>query len=123
MAGVVKVAAQLNITNETFELRKKAGTSEFVQDNPGGGVPGTVTATVAGVDVDLSPLTTEGWVRLQNIDLVNNVEWGPFAAAAFHPIGIMEPGEPAMFRMSPGKTLRIKAVAGTPLVLIEANED
>ena len=86
-------------------------------------MPGTLTVPTAGVDVDLSALTTEGWVRLQNLDDANFVEWGPEVAAVFHPIGRLNAGEPALFRLSPGKTLHLKADTAACLVQVLACED
>jgi len=95
----------------------------FTQNNDGGGVPGTVTVPVAGVNLDLSELGTEGWARFQNLDADNFVEHGPEVAAVFHPYGRMGPGEPACFRLSPGKTVHLKADTADCLVQVLVMED
>lgn len=124
MANEIRVTAALEIANGTFSLpRIGAAQLTFDQAGAGGGVPGQVTATTAGVDVDLSALGTEGWLWMKNLDDENFVEWGAYDGAAFHPIGRMEPGEPAVFRLSPGKTLHLKADTASCLVQVLANED
>lgn len=122
--GAIKVTGRIAIKNGTFELGQ-TGNAQLLVDQliPGGGVPGKQTATVAGINVDLSALTTEGWVRIQNEDPINFVEWGPDVVAVFHPIGKLKPGEFALFRLSPGKTLHLKANSADCIVSVLVNED
>ena len=49
----------------------------IIQDGMGGPTPGTIATSVAGVTVDLSELTTQGWVRMKNIDDTDSIDWGP----------------------------------------------
>lgn len=95
----------------------------FEQANPGGGVPGTLEVPTAGVDVDLSALTQQGWARLQNLDDTNIVQHGPKPGATFYPYGRMKPGEPAEFRLDPGATLHLKADTAACLVQVLVMEN
>ena len=54
-------------------------------------------------------ITTEGWCLLVNTDDTNFITYGPEDTGAMIPFGIMEPGEPAIFRWSPGMVLRAEA--------------
>lgn len=125
MAEEIKVVASLQVDNGLFHL-PKAGPSivKIDQNNPGGGVPGTVTVTVGGIDIDLSPpaLGTPGWVRMENTDPTNFVEFGIYNGGIFYPLGKMLPGEPALFRLAISN-FRLKANTADCLVLVQACED
>ena len=66
------------------------------------------TSEEALVVGDLSGV--EGFIALRNLDATNFVTWGPESGGAMVAIGKLLPlGEPAIFRMKPGVTLRLKA--------------
>jgi len=126
MAGTISVTAALQARNQDENWDSgKVGQAQlsFVQNNPGGGVPGTITVPVAGVDVDLSELGVQGWARLQNLDGTNFVQHGPKSGGTFYPYGKMEPGEPAEFRLDPGATVHLKADTADCLVQVLVMED
>jgi len=124
--GSVFVTAALQAKNPDSKWDSgKVGQAQLTLDQnaDGGGVPGTITIPTAGVNLDLSALGTEGWARFQNLDDTNFVEHGPEVAAVFHPYGRMGPGEPALFRLSPGKTVHLKADTASCLVQVIVHED
>jgi hypothetical protein len=109
-------------------------------DSIEGPTPGSFLATTAGVDVDLSALTTPGLARFQNNDPTNYVEYGIWdpTGAVFYPLGELLPGESYPIRLSrnignetgpgdPGTAvldndnrLRFKAISGACQVTVEA---
>jgi len=119
--GAIKVTGRIAIKNNTFELGQ-TGNAQLLVDQTleGGGVPGKHVATTAGSNVDLSALTTLGWVRIQNEDPDNFVEWG-FGAGTL--LGKMKPGEFGLFRLNPGTTLHFKADTANCICTVLANED
>lgn len=64
-----------------------------------GPTPGAVTATVAGVDVSLSELTTPGVCRIRNLGS-NTVHYGIHDGTNFFPFGEVRPGCHADFVFS-----------------------
>jgi hypothetical protein len=110
MSDEILVRSELSVRNGNFLLPKQGGVQSIDQNAVGGGVPGLMLATTAGVDVTTTGITTLGYCWLKNLDSSNYVEWGPLDTAVFYPIGKMKPGESAgPFRLSPGKTLHLKA--------------
>jgi len=125
MSDEVKVTASLEIINDTFRLEKTGRTTlTFDQTTKGGGVPGTITIPAADTVVDLSDLGTEGWLWMKNLDATNYVSWGPDnGSSAIAKVGRLEAGEPALFRLEPGLTLRMQANVAPCQVQILACED
>lgn len=111
MAGEIVVTSAIEVRKDEFLFPVHTNERKtFNQANIGGGGPGAISIPVAGANIDLSKFGTVGWCKFINTDPDNFVEWGAEVAAVFHPIGRMEPLEPAgPFRLSPGKTLHLKA--------------
>lgn len=127
MADEIRVKASIKVENGEFQF-PEIGRSEVRVDQAaeGGGVPGTLSIGTSEEDVDLSALTTEGWLWMKNLDTTNHVQWGASTGGTFPSmvtIGRLEAGEPALFRMEPGATLRMKANSSACLVYIGAMED
>lgn len=123
MAGEIKVTAALECTKGNFKLPKFGGQQQSInQTGTGGGVPGMVEATTAGVDVSTTGLTNIGWCYIKNIDATNFMEWGPKVTGTFHPIGKLLPGEEITFRLSPGKTLHVKGDTATVETIVQILE-
>lgn len=125
MADEIKVQASIEITNNNFRLPKYgASILQINQNNPGGGVPGTVEIPVADTLVDLSALTVLGFCWIQNIDANNYVTYGPDSGGgALVPFGRIRPGENAIWRFEPGVLLRMLANTAPVEIQIVANED
>lgn len=89
--------------------------------------PGALTATTAGVNVDLSNLTTPALCRIMNLDATNFVEYGIWTGSVFEELGELLPGESYPLRLSRnllagGRQLRVKADTADCNILIEAFE-
>lgn len=128
-----------------FTIIKKSGAitqinhtpqpSSFRADVTGakGPTPGAIDVTTAGVEVDLTELSTPGFCRLMNQDDTNYVRYGilDIDGATFHELGELGPGESYVLKLSRliGKTvgtadegLFLKADTATCVVLVEAFE-
>lgn len=125
MANEIKVTSGLEVENESFRTGQLGGRLlQFDQTGQGGGVPGLIEATTAGVDADLSALTTPGWAYFRNLDDTNFVQIGHWSGSTFYPFAKMKPGEPAgPIRLDPALTLRFKADTANCLVQACVMED
>lgn len=67
-----------------------------------GPLPGSVTASVSGTDVDFSGLTKPALCRLMNQDATNYVDVGIYepATGTFYPLMELQPGETYVIRLS-----------------------
>lgn len=127
MANEIKVVASLQCDNGNFKLPKAGGAQvNITQAAPGGGVPGLVIATNAaqGVAVSVTGVSTEGWVRMENVDDTAIIDWGvDDGGGNLIEVGKMEPGEPALFRMDPTATLRLRSSVASSKVIVTILED
>jgi len=124
MSNEIVIQSSVKAENGNFAIGKIGGFNQQIDQAAPGGEVLNITATTVGVDVDMSNLTTEGICRLLNVDETNFVEWGPKSGGTFYPLGKMKPGEPAgPFRLSPGKTLHLKADSASCLVQAVVLED
>lgn len=100
MANEARVSSLLAINAGNVQYSSLP--SAFTADVTGrkGPVPGAFTATTAGVDVDLSELTTPGLYRVMNLDATNFVEIGIRDADGFLPFHEIMPGETYVGRFS-----------------------
>lgn len=122
----------------------RPGSTTFKADLDGdayGPTPGNLLVTVAGIDVDLSNLSSlGGWCRIQNLDEVassaNFLSIGAWDGVTFYPIHELLQGEFYICRLSRDlgeefgtgtgttgaaiNTLRLKADNATIPVLVEA---
>lgn len=76
---------------------------QFDVATAGGPSPGEITVTIAGVDVDLSALTTPGVCVFKNLDPTNFVEVGirEPGTSTFYPLLILRPGRGWIVELSP----------------------
>lgn len=67
-----------------------------------GPVPGAITVTIAGTDIDFSQLVLPGYCRIQNLDTTNVVHYGIWdpTIQRFYPLGELLPGETYPLRLS-----------------------
>lgn len=79
-------------------------TAAFNPDVAGakGPVPGAITVTPVGVDVDFSELTTPGLCIISNLDETSYFEYGIWdpEGAIFYPLGEVLPGESWPLRLA-----------------------
>jgi len=138
MANEATIRASLTIVNGNLNYRSFP--SEFKADVAGtlGPTPGAFSATLAGVDVDFSELTTPGLCRIANLDSTNFVEVGIWDGVSFYPFMDILAGEWWVYRIAASltdefgtgtgttgpaiNTLRIKADTAACNVVVEAFE-
>lgn len=125
MANEIKITSAIEVENGNLKFPRHGGGQplSFDQATLGGPYPGTIEIGTAEEVVSLSELTTLGWAKFINLDNTNYVTWGPESGGAMVPIGRMEPGEPAQFRIEPGITLRMQANTAACKVMILVFED
>lgn len=108
MADEAQVRSSLQITKKTSSgltrLEYRSQPTVFTADVTGtkGPVPGALTVTVDGVDVDFSELTVPALCRLQNQDDTNFFEYGIWdpESSTFFPLGEVLAGETYTLRLS-----------------------
>lgn len=112
----IKITASIAVEKGNFKVpRQGAAELKFDMAGLGGGVPGKVNLSEGTeVDLDLSALSVEGWLWMRNLSTVHDIKWGPKSGGVMIPCGIMEPGEPALFRLVPGVTIRMALIDQTP---------
>jgi hypothetical protein len=113
-----KVVLRKGNNAEVLEINPVLNTDQVGQ----GSFSVTLEIGTAEEDVDLSPVGTEGWAMLRNLDSTNFVNWGPKSAGAMVPLGRLNKNEPAMLRLYPGVTLRMIADTAPCLVKITVLE-
>ena len=100
MADEAQIRSSLQITKGKLEYRSNptAFTADVsVADGP---TPGTIAVSTAGVDVDLSQLSTPGFCRVMNLDSTNFVSLGIWDGATFYPLLELLPGESFVMRIA-----------------------
>jgi len=134
--AVLQVGLRIQKGNLSYQSLPQSFTATVTGSK--GPTPGAITVTTAGVNVDLSGLTTPGLCRLMNLDSTNVVEWGVHDGSIFHPVGEMLPGESYVIRFSrnlleeedvPGtgttadiNAFMLRAVGGSCICLVECFE-
>ncbi len=125
MANEITVSVSLDCINGDFRHTRKVTGQKYTQDAIGAR-SGVQEIGFAAHEILLATdVVVEGWVYMRNVDDTNFVEWGIDVAAAFEPVGKMEVGEPAMFRLSTdaGAALYLKANVGAVKVEYVILED
>lgn len=115
MSGEIKVNASIEVTNDNFKYPKIGAAIQAIdQATAAGGVPGIVLAITTGIGTAVSAvgLTALGWCYIKNLDLTNNVQYGPVNAGVLYPFGLLLPGEAAVFRLKGGITWNVQALVG-----------
>jgi hypothetical protein len=139
MANEATVRSSLQILKGNIDYQSRPTSHQEDVTGTNGPCPGAVTATVAGVDVDFSPLVTPGLVSIHNLDATNYVDYGNWdpVTSTFFPLGEVPAGTSYTFRLSrnlgqeygtgtgttgTGATFRVKADTASCNVVIEAFE-
>lgn len=107
MSNEARVIASLTVrkvSGSTVLLDYASRPGSFSADVTGtrGPNPGTVIATAAGTDVDLSGLTDPGWCHLHNQDTTGYVEFGVWdtETSTFFPLLELLPGQSMIIQLS-----------------------
>lgn len=142
MANEGRIGASLQIKNASGSLDFKAQIVAQTPDVAGskGPVPGAITVSMAGTDIDFGELTTPALCHIRNLDPTNFVEYGIWdpEGNTFYPLGELLPAQSTVLRLSrnlqeefgtgSGTTgpntnrLRFKADTDSLSVLVEAFE-
>lgn len=95
---------RMSLTIESSTLKYRSHPTNFRANVTGrkGPTPGAIRALPgpAGTEVDLSELTTPGFVVIYNLSDTYYVEWGVYNGTTFFPVGEVLPGEIYVFRFS-----------------------
>lgn len=103
MSNEIRITHSVFVSNGNSNYQTPAKNTSFQanQTTAFGPVPGAVTVTVAGVDIDLSALPSYGGVcELTNNDSTNFVTYGVKSGGTFYPWGELGPGESYPARLS-----------------------
>jgi hypothetical protein len=115
MANEAVIFAGLQITNGDWHV--PVGIMSYNDDVVGikGPTPGALAVSVAGVNVDLSQLTTPGWCKITNLDPTNFIEWGVWdpETTKFYPVGEIPAGKWIVFKFSRNVAWEYGAGTGT----------
>lgn len=103
--GQIRSSLQIQKTSGsvvTLDYGSKPTAFDITVAGTKGPVPGAITVTTAGVDVDFSELTTPGYCRLFNHDATNFYEYGVWdpEGNTFYPLGEVGPGESYVIKLS-----------------------
>ncbi len=103
--GQIRSSLQIQKTSgtvTTIDYASKPTAFDITVTGTKGPVPGAITVTTAGVDVDFSELTTPGYCRLFNHDATNFYEYGIWdpEGNTFYPLGEVGPGESYVLKLS-----------------------
>lgn len=105
MANEISISVSAALANGT--LSQAVSLSDSVDQAAALAMFKTVAVShSAEADVDLSPVTTNGFVFMQNTDSTNFIKFGPKSGGVMVELGRLKPGEVACFRLASGVTLR-----------------
>jgi hypothetical protein len=106
MADEVQFNPSLRINKSSANINYAPQTTVFKTDMSGdrGHTPGEMLVGIQGTQIDLSHLTSYGYIRMINRDTQNTVQWGIRDPDnnRFYPVGKLLPGEPVVFHMADG---------------------
>lgn len=124
MANEAAIKSSLSITKGNLQYQSRPGSFNADVTGAKGPTPGAVAiATSPGTDISFSELTTPGFVRIQNLDSTNFVEFGIWDGSTFHELGELQPGEEYVFRFSRNMSgFRMKADTAAVNCVVEAFE-
>lgn len=102
MAGEATLRVSLTIRKDNLNYQSNPTGFSATVTGTKGPTPGYVLISTLGTDIDLSKLTQPGLCWMQNLSLVNAVEYGIWdpEIAKFYPLGELLPGECFPLRLS-----------------------
>jgi len=119
MASEITISMTIACINGDYNYRRSLSGEQFDQAAQGAS-SGIQEIGFGGHEaIEVADLGTEGWLFMRNLDDTNFVDFGIEVAAAFEPVGRMEPGEPAMFRLSKDAGATLFAQADTAACNVE----
>ena len=100
MANEITIQCQLKVSNGGLQYANSPSQFFATQSTANGPSPGAVTVTTGGVTINLSQITTLGFVRVTNTDATNFVRIGLYISSVFYPMLKLKPLESSIFRLS-----------------------
>lgn len=100
MANEATVNCSLQISKGNLKYQSRPTSFRADVSGTKGPSPGAVTVPTAGVDIDLSALTTPALCRLMNLDSTNRVSVGVHDGAIYHPLVELLAGESFVLRLA-----------------------
>lgn len=101
MADEVVIRSELNVLKTNLDYKSRP--TQFYGDlsgTPDGPSPGSLTVSVAGVNVDFSQLTTPAYCRIMNLDATNFITIGIWDGTNWYPMLEVLAGETYVVRLS-----------------------
>lgn len=136
----IRTSLQINNLKLSYQSRPTGFTGS--QATAKGPVPGAITVSTVGTDINLGQLAQPGYVRIANLDPTSTIEYGimDHVTHTFYPVHEILPGESYVARFSKnmgkeygtgpgtagtgtGTTLRVRSSPQPAVVLIEAFEN
>ena len=108
MADEVSLSYTLNINNNNLKYfaSENYNADQSTLGGPSNGVQNIGTSSEA---IGITDITSLGFAKFKNLDLVNYVEVGIEVAATFYPVIKLLSGESCVVRLSPSTTLYARA--------------
>ena len=115
MSDEATIRASLQIDNGDFHYRSYPTSFQADVTGKHGPTPGSVTVSVAGIDVSLAELAVPGLCVIENQDPTNFVTFGIWdpETTKFYPLGELLPGEIYVLRLSRDLAWEYGAGTGT----------
>ena len=100
MSNEATIQYSLTILNGNLRYQPASITFRATVTGTKGPVPGAISVTTAGVDVDFSELVQPALCKFTNLDSTNFVSYGIWDGTSFYPLGELLPGESYPLRLS-----------------------
>ena len=111
MANEAEIRHFIRVSKDNLEWQSPNTSFQADIATGKGPIPGAITVTVAGTNLDFSQFSTPGFVRVANLDSTNYVEIGIYALTVFYPVIELLAGESYVFRWTrDAKSLASSAV-------------
>jgi len=119
-----EITLKFSLQAENGFLKESVNIGQLQIDQAAVGMAGGAQSIGTSEEVvGFGDVSTEGLLYLRNLDDTNYVEFGPEDTGAMVPIGKLEPGEFAVFRLKPSVVLRAQADTAACLLQVLLLED
>jgi hypothetical protein len=123
MSNEITLQTSVIVSNGYLNEAFAPGNILVNQNNPGrvGGV--FLITTADTVIPNQTPIATNGFVCMRNLDATNYIKWGPQTGSVMVPAGLLKPGETTVFRAGLGVTYRAQAMTASCRLEVRFFED